>query len=43
VAVLQSIAGQDESAVTAMKRARDAGLTNDLLDQLTLQVSGSRS
>lgn len=43
VAVLRSIAGEDEAALEAVKRARDAGLKADMLDQLTLRVGGASS
>lgn len=43
VAVLQSLAGNSDQAVNALRRAKTAGLGNDLLDQLTLQVSRASS
>lgn len=39
VAWLRSIGGADQAALDAVKKARDAGLSADLLDKLTLRVS----
>lgn len=39
VAWLRSIGGEDQAALEAVKKARDAGLSADLLDKLTLRVS----
>lgn len=39
VAWLRSIGGDDQAALDAVKKARDAGLSADLLDKLTLRVS----
>ncbi len=43
VAVLRSITGDSDQAANARERAKDAGLSADLLDQLTLQVARTKS
>lgn len=43
VAVLRSITGDSDQAANARQRAKDAGLSADLLDQLTLQVARTKS
>lgn len=43
VAILQDLAGQSESAVNALQRARNAGLEQTLLDRFTLKLNRARS